>query len=151
MSERKQIKVLLADDDEDDRFFFERALTKLAMPIQFDSVQDGEELIHFLTKNKSALPDVLFLDINMPRKNGYECLKEIKLNKDIKNLPVIMYSTSLEEPIADSLYDKGAHYYLRKGTFPELVKYLQLILAMLEENELKRPLREDFVVNLMEV
>lgn len=151
MSERKRIQVLLADDDEDDRFFFERALNKMSIPIQFSSVEDGEELIHFLSKNKPALPDVLFLDINMPRKNGYECLVEIKSNNDIKNLPVIMYSTSLEEPIADALYDKGAHYYLRKGSFPELVKYLELILAMLEENKFQRPVREDFVVNLMKV
>jgi len=149
MPDRKKIKILLADDDEDDRFFFERALNKISVPIQFDSVEDGEELIGFLSKNKLSLPDVLFLDINMPRKNGYECLAEIKSNKDIKDLPVIMYSTSLEEPIADALYKKGAHYYLRKGSFPELVKYLQLILTLLEENNFHRPVREDFVVNLM--
>ena len=151
MNHIKQMKVLLADDDEDDRFFFAKALKKFSTTASLVSVEDGSELMKYLSKRTDNLPDILFLDINMPRKNGYECLLEIKSNKDMKDLPVVMYSTSLEEGMADTLYQKGAHCYLRKVDFPDLVKYLQLILTKIEKNDFKRPSRAQFVLNLIEV
>lgn len=151
MLDKKTINVLLADDDDDDRFFFAKALKELTIPTKLVCVEDGEKLLDYLSKHTVKLPDILFLDINMPRQNGYECLVEIKSNNDIKDLVVVMYSTSLQDAMADFLYQKGAHYYLHKGDFPDLVKYLQLILTKVEENDLQRPSRAQFVVNLMEV
>lgn len=151
MSTKKLTHVLLADDDEDDRFFFAKALKKITIPTDFTCVEDGEKLIEYLTKNVDKLPDILFLDINMPCKNGFECLTEIKANDQLKQLIVVMYSTSLQDSMADVLYQTGAHYYFRKGDFSDLVKYLQLVLTMLEVKDFERPLREDFVVNLVEV
>lgn len=143
------IKVLLADDDKDDRFFFERALKKISIANNLTSVADGEQLMDYLSTNSEHLPDVLFLDLNMPRKNGSECLSEIKGNVNLKRLPVIIYSTSLQDKTADELYENGAHYYLKKCDLPELKKYLQRVLTLLTENS-NRPSKDKFVVSLQE-
>ncbi len=135
------LHILLADDDKDDRFFFKDALSKLSIPNKFTSVDDGEQLMSYLTKNSHTLPDVLFLDLNMPRKNGAECLTEIKLNKKLQHLPVIIYSTSLHETIADELYENGAHYYVRKGDLVELKKTLQRVLTQFDH----RIIRQDYL------
>ena len=107
--------------------------------------------MEYLAKNSEKQPDALFLDLNMPRKNGSECLTEIKSNKKIKDFPIIIYSTSLNDEIADILYRNGAHYYMRKCDLSELEKQLQHILAMLVENNFKRPSRNKFILNLQKV
>jgi len=151
MEDKSILKILMADDDDDDRYFFEKALKKVSIPSKLITVDDGEQLMDYLIKNKGEFPDVLFLDINMPRKNGYECLIEIKSNPNIKDFPVIMYSTSLKDTMADMLFEKGAHYYLRKGDFQELVKHLELVLAMLETNNFQKPLKKGFILSEMRV
>src|SRR5471030_460081 len=88
------LNVLLADDDTDDCIFFEKALKEILIETHLSIVHDGEELMKYLLKNSEKLPDVLFLDISMPRKNGFECLTEIKENKKLKDIPVLMFTTS---------------------------------------------------------
>lgn len=144
----KPITVLLADDDRDDCFFFKNALGKLLIPTELNIVMDGERLMKYLNENTARLPDVLFLDFNMPRKNGAECLREIKSNKKIQSLPVIIYSTSLHEAIADDLYDEGAHYFARKSGLTELANVLLRVLTMIAENKFERPPRNKFVLSL---
>jgi len=139
--------ILLADDDLDDRFFFGDALSKLSIPTQLTTIDDGERLISFLTKNVHQLPDVLFLDLNMPRKNGAECLIEIKLNDKLKQLPVIIYSTSLHEEVADELYKNGADYYMRKTSLIELKNGLYQVITMMTEKKFARPPRDKFILN----
>jgi len=151
MPGKNTINILMADDDQDDHYFFAQALKTLPILTKLVTVDDGEELIDYLTKNERKSPDLLFLDINMPRKNGYECLLEIKGNKNLKDFPIIMYSTSLKDTLADLLFENGAHYYLRKGDFNELVKYLNLVLTMFLKNKLKRPSKEDFFLNEMSI
>ncbi|WP_074723769.1 response regulator [Flavobacterium frigoris] len=60
------------------------------------------------------MPDVLFIDLNMPRTSGYQCLLEMKLNDCLKGIPVILFSTSLDPQVINQLYQNGAHYYIRK-------------------------------------
>jgi CheY-like chemotaxis protein len=146
-----KLNILLADNDKDDRFFFAKALKEVSIPTKLVTINDGEKLIDYLSKNSDKLPDILFLDLNMPRKNGSECLEEIKSNKKIMQVPVIIYSTSLNDSIADILYQKGAHYYMRKGDFSELVKSLSHIFNRLEERKFIRPSRNKFVVSLQEI
>ena len=83
-----RLHVLLADDDIDDCIFFKEALAELLLSTQLTAVHDGEQLMQHLTDETCELPDVVFLDINMPRKNGFECLAEIKLSGKLKLLPV---------------------------------------------------------------
>ena len=79
----KQINVLLADDDRHDRYIFERAMKEIPLKNHLTMVNEGEQLMNYLINNTLKLPDVLFLDLSMPYKNGFECLIEIKENKKI--------------------------------------------------------------------
>ncbi|MBC7695364.1 MAG: response regulator [Burkholderiales bacterium] len=147
-NDQKSIHILLADDNRDDRFFFKDALSDLPISTILTTVDDGERLLSFLLKNTGKLPDVLFLDINMPRKNGSVCLKEIKINKLLQQLPVIIYSTSLPELVADELYKNKAHYYVQKTNVEELRKVLRNILNMLVDEKFDRPPRDKFTIGL---
>lgn len=144
-----QLHLLLADDDKDDRFFFNKVLKQLTIPVELTTVDDGVQLMDFLSDHIGDLPDALFLDLNMPRKNGSECLAEIKLNQKLKNLPVIIYSTSLPDDTADLLYKNGAYYYIRKTYLLDLKKILEYILPLLLEKNFKRPPRDKFLLKLV--
>lgn len=141
------IKILLADDDADDRFFFDEAIKSAIVPAVLNTVDNGEKLMQYLITNSSNLPEALFLDLNMPRKNGSECLQAIKATEELKSLPVIIYSTSLHNEIADILYNNGAHYYIKKGNSAEMQTILNHILILIKENKLSRPKREHFILN----
>ena len=93
--------LLLADDDIDDCIFFKEVLEELPVESFLTTVKDGVELMKFL--NTANLPDVLFLDLNMPRKTGHECLSEIKKDQKLKHLPVIIFSTSFDHVVANAL------------------------------------------------
>lgn len=142
------LNILLADDDRDDRYFFLKALKELSIPESHTTVENGEQLLAYLLKNTSNLPDVLFLDLNMPGKSGAECLEEIKQHAKIKALPVVIYSTSLYEDVADHLYRNGAHYYVRKTDYGDLKPLLKKVLTLLVENRFKRPARSEFIVSV---
>ncbi len=99
----------------------------------------------YLFANSQKLPDVLFLDLNMPKKNGSECLSEIKQDETLKGIPVIIYSTHMHEKDADILYGKGAHYYIRKTDMIELARILDIILNLMVENKFARPEKDKFI------
>jgi CheY-like chemotaxis protein len=144
------IEILLADDDSDDRFFFDKALKAIPFQTQLTTIEDGEKLMVYLRENSERLPDVLFLDYNMPKKNGFECLVEIKQNAKLKALPVILYSTYLHQDIADILYQTGAHFYVRKTGFIELKTIIHNILTLIVEDTFVQPPRENFTLSLTE-
>jgi len=141
------LHLLLADDDLDDRFFFQKALKVSHIANRLSAVEDGEKLMDFLGKNQDKLPHALFLDLNMPRKNGSECLLEIKKNKALDHLPVIIYSTSLHEEVADVLYANGADFYIKKTGMVELERVLHYVLTILKEKSFVRPDRDRFVLS----
>lgn len=145
---KQQYNLLLADDDEDDCDFFKEALEELNLPTSLVMVNDGVQLMDFLSQtNAENLPDILFLDLNMPRKNGLECLTEIKQTEKYKNLPVIIFSTSLDRDIVDLVYEKGAVHYIRKpGEFAKLKKVIGSALNLATENNFKQPVREHFIL-----
>jgi CheY-like chemotaxis protein len=141
------IHILLADDDNDDCLLFEEALRELPLLTQLSVVNDGEQLMHLLKKKTTVLPFVLFLDLNIPRKNGIECLTEIKNNKRIKHLPVIMYSTSAEVDLVNSLFKNGAHYYIRKPVeFAQLKKVIRQALVLITKEKRPQSIKENFVI-----
>lgn len=100
----KHLNILLADDDTDDCIIFKKALEKLPLSTHLTTVKDGEQLMDYLSENSEHLPDVLFLDLNMPRKTGFECLHEIKENDRLKDIRVVMLSTSYPR---DKVYEQG--------------------------------------------
>ena len=137
----KPMNVLLADDDADDCNFFKNALDALPVSTHLTVVPDGEQLMQLLTdalkeSDAELLPDVLFLDINMPRKNGLECLYEMKQNKKLKDLPVIIFSTSNSRDKITTLFKTGAHIYIHKpGDFSQLKEVIHHALPIALENK----------------
>ena len=126
-----QLNILLADDDIDDCVFFKNALSELNFNTHLTAVNDGEELMQYLINEKNTLPNILFLDLNMPRKTGFECLSEIKQNKKLKNLPVVIFSTSKSQEKIKILFKKGATIYVSKpGDYTQLKQVIQHALSM---------------------
>lgn len=142
------LHVLLADDDLDDRFFFDKALKTVPFKTHLEMFDNGETLLSYLFNNLENLPDVIFLDHNMPKMNGFECLSEIKNDPKLRKLPVIMYSTYLHEDVADILYNKGAYYYIRKTDFNALKEMLQYILTLVNEGKFVQPTRDAFILSM---
>jgi PleD family two-component response regulator len=115
-------RVLLVDNDMDDCLLFREALQELAFDGDLTTLHDGEQLMNFLMASKQFLPDMLFLDLNMPRKNGFECLSEIMKDSELKELPVIIYSTSYETRMVDRLLNDGARLYIQKPAHFDTLK-----------------------------
>lgn len=132
--ETKQLNILLADDDNDDCAFFKAAVKELIPSANVEIVNDGEQLLSYLFEIEEQLPDVLFLDINMPRKNGLECLSEIKQNKKLKNIPVVMFSTSNSWDTINLLFKSGANVYIHKPSdFAQLKQVIHHALPIAAE------------------
>ncbi len=133
--QQSPLTILLADDDADDRSFFEKALGKIPIATRLITLNDGEQLMDYLSVNTEQLPDVLFLDLSMPRKSGFECLTEIKDNINLKDIPVVMFSTSYtqdfnyELSMINVLYKLGAQDYIRKPS--DIAQLKQLIFHSL--------------------
>lgn len=139
--------LLLADDDTDDCLFFKEALEDLSVNVDFNTVSNGVELMHFLSTSSNNLPDVLFLDLNMPLKTGIECLSEIKKNDKLKNLSVIIFTTSFDTEVVNLLYEKGAHYFIRKpGEFSNLKKIIYKALNLITQNNIDQPAKDQFIL-----
>ena len=163
---QQQLEILLADDDQDDCLFFKEAITGLNPPANFTAVHDGEQLMQLLNSRSIKLPHILFLDLNMPRKNGFECLLEIKQNAALKGLPVVIFSTSFEQEVVNLLYHNGAQYFLRKPSEFTLFKNIILFTLTLitqgqpgfylqgsgseagQAGDILQPRREDFVITV---
>ena len=119
------ILILLADDDENDRLLFTDVFQELKINTIIHTVNDGLQLMEYLLKNKTKLPQLLFLDLNMPFKNGLECLKEIRSNPDLRELSVAIFSTSLSQKDIDETFIQGANIYINKpNSFNELKEVL---------------------------
>lgn len=144
---QKHRYILLADDDADDRELFREALAIVDPAIRVATVENGEKLIDHLKKN-DACPDCIFLDLNMPRKSGKECLQEIRGSEKTQSIPVIVYSTSLNSRDVDETYLCGASGFIRKpDTFRELTDILNSHLAYFFLTADDRPVKGNFVIN----
>lgn len=144
--DKRPLNLLLADDDVDDRYFFELSLSKIAIPTALTTATNGVELMDLLLDTKEPLPDLIFLDLNMPLKSGFECLTEIMRNEKLKDLPIIVYSTSMDDQILESLYTNGAFHFICKPN--EYSKLKDLILEGINSlrRNVERPCKESFVI-----
>jgi len=146
----KHLDLLLAEDDTDDCVLFESALESSSFDTTLKFVYDGEQLMKLLLLDSYVLPDVLFLDLNMPRKNGLECLSEIRHYERIRALPVVIFSTSYDESIVNLIYKNGAIYYFSKPPeFSQLRKLIQKALTLIAQNTsiaVTQPIRGNFVL-----
>ena len=139
------LQVLLADDDDDDRLLFLDVLKELSVPVNLSVAANGEIAMHLLAK--SPLPNLVFLDLNMPLKNGFECLEEIRADARMSDLPVIIFSTSSQPSAIDQVYRRGAQLYIRKpNDFTQLKKVINHVITRRWEKESFQPRREEFVL-----
>ena len=123
-------KIFLAEDDADDRMFFEDVLKEVSVDTNLVMADDGVELMNVLGETVPPPPDMIFLDLNMPRKNGFECLKEIRETAKLREIPVIIFSTSDNAQAIDKTYSLGANFYMQKPrSFALLKKAIETILT----------------------
>ena len=137
------LNILLADDDIDDCFFFSKALKELPIATHLNIVSDGEQLMTYLSKNSDHLPDMLFLDLSMPRKTGFECLQEIFEDQKLKTIPIVVFTISyphnpdFEKEIINTLSNMGARHYISKSTdFTKLKEDIYNALTLLPATKL---------------
>jgi CheY-like chemotaxis protein len=135
--------IILAEDDIDDQNIFQIALQEVDPAINLDFVSNGKELSTLLQEMK---PDLLFLDLEMPYKNGLECLVEIRDNPLLMNLPVVVFSSTTKPSNIQTAYEMGAHLFFIKP--PVYQDYLSSIRAILQLNWTNpTAVREDYCVN----
>ncbi|WP_299078423.1 response regulator [uncultured Paraglaciecola sp.] len=131
----KPITILMADDDEDDRLLTKDALKESRVRNSLYCVEDGVELLQYLRregkfsdKSLSPKPSLILLDLNMPRKDGREALQEIKADPNLKNIPVVILTTSVQEEDKIKGYNLGAASYIAKPVnFDGLVKLMKAL------------------------
>lgn len=121
--------LLLVDDDQDDRFLFKEALAEADDTVVYTEADSGADALEKLISGKISIPDLIFLDINMPRLNGLDCLKRLKGNDSLKYIPVVMYSTSASKEYQKECFNNGAELYIEKPSdFWQLCDELKNIL-----------------------
>jgi len=122
--------ILIVDDDEDDRALFRDALKEVDDSIKCLSAVDGEDALKQLGK-RTDLPDYIFLDLNMPRLNGIQCLASIRKDKKLNNIHVIIYSTSQRPEDISEAKKLGASLFVTKpALFKKICKTISSVLAM---------------------
>lgn len=132
---QEKFTILVADDDADDRLLIEDAFQENECSFKVDFVVDGVELMDYLTRKdkfsdlqETALPKVILLDLNMPRKDGRTALEEIKNSEELRNIPVVILTTSNSEEDISKTYGLGVNSFITKPvTFEELVDVVKTL------------------------
>lgn len=136
METRDQVSVLMADDDEEDCFLAKEAFSETGAKASFSCVEDGVELIDYLSErtrsNLAGLPNLILLDLNMPRKDGRQALLEIKAEPALRHIPIVILTTSQEERDVSFTMNAGAHSFITKPvSFDEWVEIMQSLTEIL--------------------
>jgi CheY-like chemotaxis protein len=122
--------IFLIDDDADDREIFQSALDDIAPEFQCYEAKDGQEALDMIASNSLTFPDIIFVDLNMPKVNGLEFLTEIKKKSRYQEIPVIMYSTSSVKEEKEKCISHGASGFMTKhGSYDELCRELKKIIT----------------------
>lgn len=132
---KRPITILMAEDDDDDRLLTRDALAECRLANDLHFVEDGEELMDYLCHrgqyadpNDSPTPGLILLDLNMPKKDGREALKEIKAIPELRHIPIVILTTSKAEEDIFRSYDLGANSYITKPvTFESLVEVMKAL------------------------
>lgn len=143
--QNNETQVLIAEDDDDDFLIFSLAIAEIEVAIALTRAKDGEKLLQVLSEN---IPDILFLDIQMPCKNGRECLKEIRANQRYDDLPIIIYSSFTDLNTIEYCFREGSNLYtIKPNTMGELKDILRRILVIDWRKAMYYPRKSEFVIN----
>jgi CheY-like chemotaxis protein len=146
---QEAMHILLADDDEDDRLFFTDAIEEIRVKTTVITVNDGLQLMEHLLSPDNKLPNLIFLDLNMPIKGGMECLKEIRSDHKLKDISIAIYSTSASQEDIEETFVKGANIYIKKpNDFNELKKILKEVISINWQYHTSGLNRENFLLSL---
>jgi CheY-like chemotaxis protein len=144
---KKPYYVVLADDDQDDRELFIEALCNIDPEIRTETVNDGAQLLDLL-KEPLMTPDIIFLDLNMPCRNGHECLEELRSFERYKRTPVVIYSTSSRPEDVEKTYRLGANLYIKKPNgYLQIENVLRKVLELDWNDYLPVPPIEHYIIN----
>ncbi|ADV49117.1 response regulator receiver [Cellulophaga algicola DSM 14237] len=143
------LNIALADDDEDDRLLFKDAIEEIKIKTKLSLFTNGKELMDYLVLPNVILPEVIFLDLNMPIKNGMQCLKEIREHAKLRDLSVAIYSTSSSERDIEETFVNGANVYINKpNSFGELRTVIEKVLQLNWQYETSALNRENFLLRI---
>ncbi|TDS12029.1 response regulator receiver domain-containing protein [Maribacter caenipelagi] len=144
-----KLRILLVDDDEDDRQFFADALEGIELNTDLHQLENGKSCMEYLLTDTDNTPDLVFLDLNMPIMNGFECLEAIRRTPHLKDLLVAIYSTSSAERDIEETFEKGANIYIKKpSSFSELKKSLKQVVKMNWAYHLNDFKKENFLLKI---
>ncbi|WP_036146018.1 response regulator [Maribacter sp. Hel_I_7] len=144
-----KLRILLVDDDEDDRQFFADALEGIELNTDLHQLENGKSCMEYLLSDTDNTPDLVFLDLNMPIMNGFECLEAIRRTPHLKDLLVAIYSTSSAERDIEETFEKGANIYIKKpSSFTELKKSLKQVVKMNWAYHLNDFKKENFLLKI---
>ena len=118
------MRILIADDDADDLELFQSAVREVEPEAEIIATPDGHCLLEELHTKTSPLPDIIFLDINMPKMNGFECVRQIRQQPALSNLPVVVLSTSATQKDIDLMWEHGANCYIKKPNTYSAFKHI---------------------------
>ncbi|GAL61509.1 response regulator [Algibacter lectus] len=143
------MNIVLADDDEDDRLLFDEAISEIDVKTKLSLFNDGKALMDYLVLPDTILPEIVFLDLNMPIKNGMQCLKEIRANDKLNELCVAIYSTSSSEEDIENTFVNGANVYINKpNSFSALKKAIDKVLKINWQYHTSALNRDNFLLRL---
>lgn len=141
--------ILLADDDFEDREFFTEALKEVSPEAVIQTSNNGVELMDLLQNAPQSSPGIIFLDLNMPLKDGYECLDEIKSHNKLKDNVVVIFTTSGIKNDIDMTYEKGANLFVTKpNDYRGLVNTIRKVFSLDWLNGNTQPSRDNFTLNI---
>lgn len=144
----KTVKVILADDDKEDQELFEQAIDETGVNTELTVVDNGKELVDNLKDPEVENPDIIFMDINMPVKDGKQALKEIKQDEELKNIPTVMLSTSGSAKEVKETFDAGASLYIAKpNSFKSFILLLKNVFSFHWAGLLLRPVWHRFFMS----
>ena len=147
ISQRDPVKVILADDDKEDQQLFKEAIHESEINAEVTTVDNGQALIDNLKDPAEPTPDIIFLDLNMPVKDGKKALAEIKSDETLKEIPTVILSTSDSPKDVEETFNSGANLYVKKpNSFDNLILLLKNIFMLHWAKALLKPLRKTFVV-----
>ncbi len=143
------ISVIVADDDDDDYDFFTEAMRSIVPNIQVQRATDGVQLMKILKDKANELPSMIFLDLNMPCKNGFESLDAIRNSEMWKNIPIIIYSTSADVEQIDRTYKGGANLYIQKPhSFADIKNIVKRVFEIGIHELALTPVKEKYLFKL---
>ncbi|MBQ0733343.1 response regulator [Aquimarina celericrescens] len=143
------LKVVLVDDDEDDRLLFKDAIEEVDMNTNLLLFGNGQEFMDYISLSGQPLPHLVFLDLNMPVKDGIQCLTEIRSTSTLKDLSVAIYSTSSSDKDIEQTFINGANIYINKPSdFSKLKKAIKEVLKLNWQYHTSNLNRDNFLLSI---